>query len=161
MRLFACTVLIRAAAESENDGYFLGEDSTTIQLVDSAVYLGQETSAAALRFLAWRFKYRILGDWEQPHFAIALLLLSASINKYDPELLDLAINCTLADESPISNLFHQSLKSNVWRSVTNRMLVEPPTASAVRLAAFREFGVALIGDDGNAGTDGVRGVPRG
>ncbi|WP_428305612.1 hypothetical protein [Lacipirellula sp.] len=38
MRLFACTALIRAGAEPVNEGYFHGEDSTIIQLVDSAMY---------------------------------------------------------------------------------------------------------------------------
>jgi hypothetical protein len=156
MRLFACTILIRAGAEPGNGGSFLGEDSTIIQLVDSAMRLGHETTVAAMRFLAWRFKTRPLYEEDRSYYAVALLLLSASINAYDPELLDLAINCTLSDESPIADLFRQSQKSEVWRSITNRLLVEPrATLSAEGLAEFSEFGVALIGDDGNAGRDRV------
>ncbi len=60
MRLLSCAILIRAAAEPENDGYFNGEGSTIIQLVDSAIKLGEETTVATLQFLRWRMEYRRL-----------------------------------------------------------------------------------------------------
>jgi hypothetical protein len=95
MRLFSCAALLRAAAEPENDGYFTGEDSTIIQLVDSAVKLGEKTSLVALKFLCWRMQYRTLDEWDRPYFAIAILLLSVFLDKCDPDTTKYSI--TVAD----------------------------------------------------------------
>ena len=64
MRLFACSALLRAAAEPANEGYFTGEDSTIIQLVDSGIKLGEKTATATLRFLSWCMQQRSSVDFD-------------------------------------------------------------------------------------------------
>lgn len=122
MRLFACTVLLRAAAEPENDGYFDGDDSTIIQLVDSALKLGEKTSNAALRFLCWRMRCRDLLECDRPYYAIAILLVAVLLAKWtqpmEQELVETAVN----DEIPISRLYKHCMKRQTWKSITRDVL---------------------------------------
>src|SRR5579859_3044454 len=53
MRAFACTVLLRAAAASENEMLREGWNQTLIQLIDSLRLLELELDSAAAAFLAW------------------------------------------------------------------------------------------------------------
>lgn len=141
MRLFACTVLIRAAAEPANDGYFTGEDSTIIQLIDSAIQLGSDTSLAALKFLCWRMQYRKLDDWEQSDFAVAILLLAVSLGKCSPQLVQFLISEAESDGVVVSELFDQCQKSQKWNDLIRRILISSPAASE----DVQRFGRALIG----------------
>jgi hypothetical protein len=141
MRLFSCAVLVRAAAEPENDGYFTGEDSTIIQLVDSAIKLGAHTSLAALKFLCWRMQYRTLDEWDRPYFAIAILLLSVSLGKCDPQTAQFLISSASSDEVALSELFGQCQKAQTWNDVTRRILIE----STAPNNDLQQFGNALVG----------------
>ena len=141
MRLFSCAVLIRCAAESANDGYFLGEDSTIIQLVDSAIKLGQDTSLAALQFLLWRWEDRELNEWDRPYFAIAILLLSVLLGKCDNRTAAELIATTSSDERTPAKLLAGCQKKKTWQAVARRALTE--TRSLNR--QVEEFINALIG----------------
>jgi len=141
MRLFSCAVLIRAAAEPENDGYFIGEESTIIQLVDSAMKLGLDTSLAALKFLCWRMQFRPLDEWDRPYFSVAILLLSVFLDKYDPQTAHFLIAAANSNEVALSELFGQCLRAQTWNDVTRRILIESNATNKV----LQEFGNVLIG----------------
>ena len=140
MRLFSCAVLIRAAAEPENDGYFTGEESTIIQLVDSAMKLGQEASLSALRFLCWRMRYRTLDEWDRPYFAVAILLLSVSLGKCTSQMTEFLITVAHSDEQELSALFNQCQKAETWRNIIRKTLIEPTGCNK----EIEEFGKILI-----------------
>lgn len=140
MRLFSCAILVRAAAEPANDGYFTGEDSTIIQLVDSAIKIGESTSLAALRFLCWRMQYRCLDDWDRPYFAVAILLLAASLGKCNSETNHFLIGAARSNELSLSELFDQCQKGQTWKDVTRKFLCE----SNVGDIELRRFGNVLV-----------------
>ncbi len=142
LRLFSCAVLIRAAAEPQNDGRFTGEDSTIIQLVDSAMKLGQETSLAALKFLCWRMHYQTPDDWDRPYLAVAILLLSVSLSLCDQEMAQFLITAADSDEMAVSELFGQCLKSQTWKDITRSLLIDSTSPSKT----LKEFGNELLGD---------------
>lgn len=72
MRAFCCAALLRAGAESANDGYFFGENATLIQLIESALFLGNGLSDAAGCFLTWHLPRLSPDDEERPFFAFGL-----------------------------------------------------------------------------------------
>ena len=141
MRLFCCTVLIRAAAEPENDPYEFGQDSTIIQLVDSAIELGRETSIAALSFLCWWMNYRTLEDWDRHYVAIAILLMCVSLDLCTPQIANFLISAANSDEVPISELFDGCLRAEKWQKIIRKILVD--SCGSIELQAF---GNMLIGD---------------
>ncbi|MEI8380032.1 MAG: hypothetical protein WCJ09_07890 [Planctomycetota bacterium] len=141
MRLLSCAILIRAAAEPENDGYFNGEGSTIIQLVDSAIKLGEETTVATLQFLRWRMEYRRLDEWNRPYFAVAVLLLSVLLNKCDPQITRDLIAAANFEVIAFSQLFDDCLLSQKWKDATRRILCESVAASE----DVRRFGTLLLG----------------
>ncbi len=146
MRLFSCAVLIRAAAEPENDGYFTGEESTIIQLVDSAMKLGADTSLAALKFLCWRMQFRTLDEWDRPYFAVAILLLSVFLDKYEPQTAHFLIAAANSNDVALSELFGQCQKAQTWNDVTCRILIE----STAPNKELQKFGNVLIGGTNTA-----------
>jgi hypothetical protein len=146
MRLFSCAVLIRAAAEPENEGYFTGEESTIVQLVDSAMKLGREASLSALRFLCWRTRYRTLDDWNRPYFAVAILLLSVSLDECSQPMAEFLIAAAHSGELKPSELFGQCQKAQTWRDITRRISIAS-TASSKNL---EEFSKDLLGSKDTA-----------
>lgn len=141
MRLFSCAVLIRCGAEPANEGCSLGEDSTIIQLVDSAIKLGHDSSLAALQFLSWRWESRGLSEWDRPYFAIAILLLSALLGKCDNQTAAELIATASSDETTPANLLAGCQKKKTWQAVARRALTE--TRSLNR--QVEEFINVLIG----------------
>jgi hypothetical protein len=101
MRLFACTVLIWASLDEYRVGdgnHSEGENSTIIQFLDSALYLGDDVSIAALKFLGWRMQGQIQRTLIDEDFgdcacyASAMLLLCVSLNRCDPEIVSFLIS---------------------------------------------------------------------
>lgn len=78
MRAFACAVLLRMAAEAENQDHDFSENDTLIQLIDSAMALGPEVTEAAARFVAWRRSLLPDDTWNHLVFDLGLILLSAA-----------------------------------------------------------------------------------
>ena len=141
MRLLSCAILIRAAAEPENDGYITGEGSTIIQLVDSAIKLGEETTVATLQFLRWCMEYRRLPEWSHPYFAVAVLPLSVLLNKCDPQITRYLIAAANSEVIAFSQLFDDCQVSQKWKDATRRILIESIAASE----DVRRFGTLLLG----------------
>jgi hypothetical protein len=79
IRAFCCAALLRAAAEPANEGYFDGENSTLIQLIESALSLERGLPELAGRFLTWRIPRMRTDDEESPLFAFGLLALAGLI----------------------------------------------------------------------------------
>lgn len=144
MRLFSCTLLVRATVKYEYREYFIGEESTLIQLVDSAIKLGHESSLAALRFLSWRIKYQKYDGygWTTPYFAIAILLLSLSLGLCTREMEEFLITTAQPNELAISQLFGECQKWQTWHNISRKLLVNSPTTSD----ELKLFGYELIGD---------------
>ena len=78
-RAFCCAVLLKAADEPETRGNIFGENDAMIQLLASVLYLGQEASRNMLRLLCWRVLRMPEGYEDLPFFAMAVLLLHASL----------------------------------------------------------------------------------
>ena len=142
-RLFSCAVLIRCAAEPENDDRFLGEDSTIIQLVDSALKLGQESSLAALQFFCWRTGYRNFDQSDNPLMTIAKLVLSVSLGQCDAEMANQLIAATHSDDTEaltLCELINESQSAWTWKDVVRRILIQPKNVCQ----EIREFALALM-----------------
>jgi hypothetical protein len=170
MRLFACTVLIWASLEPENYEYngedwnhLGGEDSTIIQLIDSALNLGEEISLATLQFLGWRMQCqmeRALLDEDFgncPCYAVAMLLLWVSLvggasfpEHRDPEIVSFLISVAHGNENfPISREIDECQLSQKWRDSIERILLDPTAPDYTRLnPELQNFGLELIGAAG-------------
>lgn len=89
-RLFCCVALLRAGIESSNRIHC--NDASTIQLVDSVLKLGEETTRAGLSFLSWRLNQYSEIERERQHCAVGCLLLIAALGQCDEttvnEILD-------------------------------------------------------------------------
>jgi hypothetical protein len=147
MRLFACTVLIWASLEPENDKdpdeywyYIDGEQSTIIQFLDSALYLGDDVSIAALRFLGWRMQSQIkraLIDEDFGHcpcYAVAMLLLCASLDRGDPEIVSFLISIAYCNHEyiPIFKEINDCQLSQEWRDTIHRIFLDPTAPDNTR-----------------------------
>ena len=142
MRLFSCTVLLRAASEPENEGYFTGEDSTIIQFVDSAIKLGKKSSQAALAFLLWCNQYRERNDGDTGYFAEAILCLAVSLGQCDADWAHSLIAAAKIDDANPAAMIRDCQKSQTWKDVVFRTLVEASAGNK----EIEEFGRALIGE---------------
>jgi hypothetical protein len=162
LRLFACTVLIWASLEPENYEYRAelwdyseGEDSTIIQLLDSALELGVDVSIAALKFLGWRMQsqlHRALVDEDFgncPCYAVAMLLLCVSLNRSDPELVDFLISMAYGNSEyiPIFREIDRCQLSQKWRDTIYRILLDPAAPDSARShPALQNLGLELMGN---------------
>jgi hypothetical protein len=158
IRLFACTVLIRASIELENydhkteDCIYLDEDHTIIQFLESALQLGHDVSLAALRFLGWRMQYQMkrlpidedIGNC--PYYAVAVLLLCVSLDRCDPELNHFLILVAYAngESLPISKVLAESLRSEKWKGLIHKFFLEPANLPAFLNPELQNFGKQLI-----------------
>ena len=142
MRLFSCAVLLRAASEPENDGYFTGEDSTIIQFVDSAIKLGKKSSQAALSFLLWCKQYRESNDGDTGYFAEAILCLAVLLRQCDAEMAQSLIAAAKCDDANPIPMFRDCQKAQTWKDVVRKTLVEASAGNK----EIEEFGRALIGE---------------
>jgi hypothetical protein len=148
MRLFASTVLIWASLEPENyedpdEGWnhIDGENSTIIQLIDSALYLGNDVSIAALKFLGWRMQCQIqralidedFGDC--PCYAVAMLLLCVSLDRCEPGIVRFLISMAHCNSEyiPISKEINDCQLSQKWRDKIDQILLDPMASSYARL----------------------------
>ncbi len=163
MRLFACTVLICASLEPENYEYqseywnhIEGENSTIIQLIDSALHLGNDASIAAVKFLSWRMQCQIQRalvneDFGScPCYAVALLLLCISLDRREPEVVSFLISMAYCNSEYISisrEIDGQLLYK--WRDQIDRILLNPITASYVQSHPdLQKLAMELIGSSG-------------
>jgi hypothetical protein len=130
MRAFACAVLLRASAEPENKGFFLGEDKTAARLVASGFALGPDVQEATVKLLAWSLIRRHLSAEDRPIFALAVLLLDVRLFKEgdDPRrLIDL---CTFVDWE-LERIEGHPLEAQIirttreWRLLIKKVLLEP------------------------------------
>jgi hypothetical protein len=163
MRLFACAVLIWASLEPENyEGgeenwnHIEGEDSTIIQLVDSALHLGDDVSISSLRFLGWRMQCQIqrasihedFGNC--PCYAVAMLLLCVSLDRCNPEIVSFLISMAYCNSEyiPISREIDCQL-SQKWRDKIDRILLAPTASDYARSHPdLQSLGLELMGSSG-------------
>jgi hypothetical protein len=144
-RLFACAVLLRAAAEPAHPFRDGAEDSTLAQSLASAKVLGEEMSEAAARFLTWRIP-RMESCSEPLLFAVGLLVLATRLRSgkiADPVLGTLA-EWVLAEEALYQRAFPSdssnpkpiafSLQSGFWRPLATELMDE---AAAIRADDIR------------------------
>lgn len=162
-RAFACTLLLRAAAEPENIGYTSGENETIIQLVESAIALGNEATEVALSFLCWCFP-RVSALDERPFYAMAILLLQVFLSKHDKQGEELLVTCdwVINEEArvrsndvwnlAISNwwllglTFHNQ-RHQAWESLTRKILLEPSKPHPSKAAeTLQIIGLCLVGE---------------
>jgi hypothetical protein len=147
MRLFACTALIWASLEPENDddrdedwNHTEGEESTIIQFLDSALYLGDDVSIASLKFLAWRMQGQIKGastheDFGNcPCYAVAMILLCVSLNRCDHEVISFLIHMAYYnhDYLPVYQEINNCQLSRQWRSKIYQILLNPRESDNVK-----------------------------
>lgn len=171
MRLFACTVLIWVSLELEDDEYNVedwnhleGENSTIIQFLDSALYLGDDVSIAALKFLGWRMQSQIErasiddGFGNCPCYAVAILLLSVSLDRCNPEIVNFLISMAYCEHEyvPISQEIgnDRCQLSQKWRDTIDRILFNPTVLNDDQLGkanawrsnpAIQSLGMELMG----------------
>ncbi len=148
MRLFSCTSLIRAAAEPGMAGYFNGEESTVIQLVDSAIELGNDVSSAAIRFLCWRLIDTALKEWDRTYFAFAILLLCVSLDRWTAEGSRHLISLARSGKEPISEMLRYCTKGEKWRTLVRRELLDSTAAHIQSDAELIQLARELIGNSG-------------
>jgi hypothetical protein len=163
MRAFVCTLLLRAAAEPENIDYITGENQTIIQLVKSAIALGNEATEATLSFLCWCFP--LASDTcEKPFYAMAILLLQVFLSKHDKNGEDLLATCdwVINEEAKvrsndiwgicISNwwllgLTFYNQRHQAWESLTRKIVLEPSKPHPVKAAeTLQIIGLSLLGE---------------
>ena len=142
MRLFSCAILLRAGSDPKNNGYFTGEDSTIIQLVDSAIKLGKKSSEAALPFLLWCNQHRELHAGDTGYFAEAILCLAVSLGRCDAEMAHSLIATATCHGINPTELFRDCQKAQTWKDVVRRTLVEANAGNK----EIEGFGKALIGE---------------
>jgi hypothetical protein len=161
MRLFACTVLIWASLEPENYEYQSEEWSYTdggspiiIQLLDSALYLGDDVSLAALKFLGWRMQCQIqralidedFGDC--PCYAVAMLLLCVLLNQCNPETVSFLISMAYCNHEyiPIYREINECQRSQKWRDKICRIFLDPTASNYARSNPdLQRLGMELMG----------------
>ncbi|WP_218933295.1 hypothetical protein [Rubripirellula lacrimiformis] len=123
MRLLSCAVLLRAEAEPANEGRFTGEDSTVIQLVDSAIKLGDAATNAALQFLCWCTQSSGFGDWDRPYFTVAIQILLVWLDKCDPDTAVQLIAASDYEHSSHAEMFKYCQKTPAWKKFIEDVLV--------------------------------------
>ncbi|QDT37065.1 hypothetical protein [Stratiformator vulcanicus] len=123
MRLFCCTALIRADVEPDNDGYDLGSDCSVIQLIDSALKLGPQTSDAALRLLLWRLT-RAEGDlYREPIYALGSLMLIIVKNQESPAAWHFLISLVENEDYPLNSVIESFFYKRQWKSYVRAHLL--------------------------------------
>jgi hypothetical protein len=138
MQLFACTALIWVSLDREDDEnrvehwtHIEDENSTIIQFLDSALYLGDDVSIAALKFLGWRLQSQIALIDEDfgscSCYAAAMLLLCVSLNRCDPEIVSFLISMAYCNNEywPLSKEIDECQLSQKWRDTIDRILLDP------------------------------------
>lgn len=138
-----CSTACRA--EPANEGYFTGEDSTIIQLVDSAIKLGESTSKSALKFLCWCMQSETLGDWDRPYFDIAIQIMLVLLNECNPNTSMFLIDATSSDNATPAEIFNDCQKKKTWRVITQKFLIESKNSTL----EIQQLGERLVqGADG-------------
>ncbi|MEM1098746.1 MAG: hypothetical protein AAGH92_08150 [Planctomycetota bacterium] len=135
IRLFACSVLLRLGGEPENVDYMTGEESTLIQLVDSAIVLGPKTVETALQLIAWRMRDCELYDEDRPFFATAIMLLLAVSERDDPRLATWLIQQAQSDQEDRAWNFKNCVKTDAWKRLIESHLVNY-AGTVTKLKAF-------------------------
>jgi hypothetical protein len=155
MRAFCCAALLRAAAESANQGYFGGENQTLIQLIESALILGRGLPEAAGSFLTWRIPLLRTDDDERPFFAFGLVALALSVGQdsltaHDIDaLVDYVDRTETAARDPMGvctpDMFNGSFLAGTcydrrhaaWRALAAKLRSRVPDAQRLVASALR------------------------
>jgi hypothetical protein len=78
---------------------------------------------------------------------MAMLLLYVSLDRCDPELNHFLISVAYAngESLPISKVIAESLRSQKWKDITYRLLLEPkPSSSDCLTPKLQNFGMRLM-----------------
>jgi len=145
-RLFACTILLLAEAQPEGQGFGGAADSTIIHLVESALELGETTTAAALRFLAWGLEPTRFDDETRPFAAVGLLILAVTRKMCDPEITEYLFSAIDSQSALLTRqiAFRRCIMAETWLEVIRRVLVHSPqTTDEIAI-----YGTLLVGHNG-------------
>jgi hypothetical protein len=151
IRLFACAVLLRGAAEPPNEHIDGTEDSSLALSLTSAKVLGEEMSEAAARFLTWRIprlRMESCGESDPLLFALGLLLLAIRLRA--GRITELVLRSAAEWVLAVELLWRQasgpddpsdprpaafSLQSGFWQPLAAELINE---AAAIRAHDVRE-----------------------
>ena len=146
IRLFAAGVLLISWGYPENKSYSEDESDTVIQLVESAIEMGQEATDKALQLLAWRIAGVTPTYKQRPFFALAILLLTVtSYRQKDGPLLKRLAEWVIDEEDHIrqkvleyetsSEVYRwlfgldcYALLGDKWINLSRQILLKPPRA---------------------------------
>lgn len=149
MRLFACTVLLRVDRLPECRDHLLGNDSTIIQLTESAIALGPKVVSKAISFLAW---YLLEDEVELcPDSALAILMLAVQSQTTDPAAFQWLIPLIRGEYEKVDEWEKRSVDpkcsfadctlNEKWRHLTTEILLAPFQQNT----AVRSIAEALLG----------------
>ena len=145
-RLFACTILLLGEAQPEGRGFDGAADSTIINLVESALELGETTTAAALQFLAWGLGPARFDDETRPFAAVGLLILAVTRKMCDHETTEYLFSVIDSQSALLTRqiAFRRCQKAETWLEVIRRVLVHSPqTTEEIAI-----YGSLLVGHNG-------------
>ncbi|AFZ15657.1 hypothetical protein Cri9333_4895 (plasmid) [Crinalium epipsammum PCC 9333] len=173
IRAFACTLLLRAVVEPENRNSFDGENSTIVQLVSSAIHLGQDAATATVRFLAWcveQVPHHY--ETERPFYVMGILLLEVFLatdkkkknskkkkNAKETYCESLLLLCdwVMDEEAKVRNndnvpssdwllgLTFFDIKHDTWKLLTRQLLIEPIVPHSKKTVEILELiGLSLL-----------------
>lgn len=123
IRLFACTVLLRAGVEPSNRDRMLGETGTIIQMVESALVLGAAPSMAAFQFLAWLVQESGTEDWLTPYLSTALLMIAIKQDIATYPLVDSLSTLIQISRDDSDSPIQYSGKSPKWKKYIRQTLM--------------------------------------
>lgn len=147
IRLFACTVLLRAAAEPANEQIDTASEATLAHCLVSARVLGDSMSEAAARFLTWRIPQMGTSP-EDLLFLLGLLIVAARLRsgRISEALLGSAADWVIAEEDRYRQAFPWyfserepflafGIQTGCWRPLATELTNE---AAAIQSADVRE-----------------------
>lgn len=119
MRLFCCAMLLRLSAEPVNFSRFLSEDANVIQLISSAIKLGNKTTSACLQFLSKRMQaeeqYDEYDEESWPCLALGILVLFIIEEKDGQCAFDFLIEQILLGGEDLQAIISDSMCTNSWK----------------------------------------------
>lgn len=126
--LFVCLTLLRASQRPHNE-HFHGELTHVLSIVTSSLSLGGDCPRAARQFLVSCLLKRTSLDSLAPYLAVAILVLSVSLNDLTKTNIEYLIAVVESNPSEVWELFDRRYcpKSREWKALIRESLVLPPS----------------------------------
>jgi hypothetical protein len=163
MRAFACAVLLRAAAEPENEEelFTQSQDSTLAQCLSSGKVLGPEVLEALAQFLTWRIPRMAYSCHDALVFPLGLLVVAINLHggRLEEQVLVQTAECFLADVAalrpacrpfasrdsagPFGDLF--SVQQGHWKPHVDDLIRQGDASSSADVKKMLQFAAGLLG----------------